>query len=69
MTPQTLTTTAGASDDATARRATAGRHHAWLAGGMALSFLVPFLLADQFDVQRDVHYGIYMAAVAGLFVA
>jgi hypothetical protein len=40
----------------------------WLAGGLAFGFLVPFVLADTLELQRDVYYGIYAAAVAG-FVA
>jgi len=42
---------------------------AWLVGGMAGAFLVPFILADRLGLQRDLYYGIYAAAVAGLFVA
>jgi hypothetical protein len=34
-----------------------------------MAFLVPFVLADRLDLQRDVYYGLYMAAVVGLFVA
>ena len=44
------------------------RHAAWLAGGIVMSFLVPLVLADQLGLQRDLYYGIYIAAVAGLFV-
>ena len=51
------------------RQATPRRHLAWLAAGAAMSFAVPFLLADQLGIQRDVYYGLYIAAVAGLFVA
>ena len=50
-------------------RATARRHVAWLGGGIAMSFLVPFVLADQLELQRDLYYGVYCAAVAALFVA
>jgi hypothetical protein len=50
-------------------RATARRHVAWLGGGIAMSFLVPFVLADQLGIQRDLYYGIYCAAVVALFVA
>ena len=46
----------------------ARRHFAWLAGGMAGSFLVPFILADQIGLQRDLYYAVYVAAVVGLFV-
>jgi hypothetical protein len=38
----------------------------WLAGGLVLGFAVPFALADQLEVQRDVYYGLYAASV-GLF--
>jgi hypothetical protein len=37
-------------------------------GGMAGSFLVPFVLADQLGLQRDVYYAVYVAGVVGLFV-
>jgi hypothetical protein len=47
----------------------AGRHFAWLAGGMAGSFLVPFILVDQLPIQRDLYYAVYVAAVVALFVA
>ena len=46
----------------------ARRHVAWLAGGVVVSFLVPFALADQIGLQRDVYYGIYAAAAVALFV-
>jgi hypothetical protein len=73
MTPRTLgpaARPAGASSRSSlSRQASARRHLAWLAGGMAMSFLVPFLLADQLDVGRDLYYGLYIAAVAGLFLA
>jgi len=52
-----------------ASRATAWRHVAWLGGGIVMSFLVPFVLADQLGLQRDLYYGIYCAAVVALFVA
>ena len=35
---------------------------------MAVAFLVPFVLADRIGLQRDVYYGVYSAAVLGLFV-
>lgn len=47
--------------------AEASQHMRWLVGGLALSFLVPFLFADVVGVQRDVYYGIYAAAVFGFF--
>lgn len=36
---------------------------------MAGAFLVPFLVADQLGLQRDLYYGVYVAAVVGLFAA
>jgi predicted lipid-binding transport protein (Tim44 family) len=67
--PVGRTTTSGPAVTTVASRSTAGRHLAWLAGGMVMAFLVPFVLADQLDLQRDVYYGLYIAAVVGLFVA
>lgn len=46
----------------------ARRHLAWLLGGMAVAFLVPFVIADQFGLQRDIYLVVYVAAVIGLFV-
>jgi hypothetical protein len=48
--------------------ATAGRHITWLAAGTVVSFLVPFVLADQIGLQKDVYYGIYGLVVIGLFI-
>ena len=42
-------------------------HWAWLAGAFALAFSVPFVLADVLEMNRDVYYGLYAGAVAGLF--
>ena len=47
---------------------TAARQGRWLAGGLALGFLVPFLFADQLALPRDLYYGIYIVAVFGFFV-
>ena len=44
-------------------------HWAWLAGGAAVAFLVPFLFADVLDVPRDVYYAIYSVSVFALFGA
>lgn len=44
-------------------------HWAWLAGGFALAFAVPFVLADVLEVDRDLFYGLYALAVIGLFAA
>ena len=46
----------------------ARRHLAWLLGGMAVAFLVPFVIADQLGLQRDIYLVVYVAAVIGLFV-
>jgi hypothetical protein len=39
----------------------------WLICGIALGFLVPFVLADQIGIQRDLYYGIYAAIVVAFF--
>ena len=54
-------------DSPRARPVSARRHLAWLVGGMAGAFLVPFVLADQLGLQRDLYYALYVAAVVGLF--
>jgi hypothetical protein len=35
----------------------------------AVSFLVPFVVADQIELQRDGYYAVYVPAVVGFFVA
>src|SRR5689334_25428234 len=40
---------------------------AWIVGGAALFFLIPFTLTDLASVDRDVYYGIYITAVAAFF--
>jgi hypothetical protein len=42
-------------------------HWAWLAAGFVLAFAVPYLLADLTEINRDLFYGLYAAAVFGLF--
>ena len=42
-------------------------HWAWLAGGLALAFIVPYVLADVIGVNRDLFYGAYALSVVGLF--
>jgi len=44
------------------------RHLAWLVGGMAVAFLVPFFVADSLGLQRDLYYAVYVAAVVAVFV-
>jgi hypothetical protein len=40
-----------------------------LLGGMAGAFLVPFLVADQLGLQRDVYYAVHVLFAVGLFAA
>lgn len=49
--------------------ATGTTHLAWLAGGLVLGFLVPYLLADLLELPKDVYYGLYSAFAIGLFLA
>ena len=49
------------------RRVSARRHLAWLIGGMSVAFLVPFVLADQLALQRDLYYAVYVGTVVGPF--
>ncbi|HET6683376.1 MAG TPA: hypothetical protein VFG75_06745 [Gaiella sp.] len=42
-------------------------HLVWLAGGFAVAFTVPFVLADTLEIDRDLFYGLYALSVAGLF--
>lgn len=42
-------------------------HWAWLAAGFAVAFAVPYVLADVLKIDRDLFYGMYALAVAGLF--
>jgi hypothetical protein len=48
--------------------ATPRRHLAWLAAGILVSFLIPYVLADRLGLQRDLYYGLYGAGVIGLCV-
>ena len=41
-------------------------HWLWLGFGFVVAFAVPFVLADQLDVNRDLYYGLYAAVVLGL---
>jgi len=51
-----------------AHPASARRHLAWLLGGIAVGFLVPFVVADQLGLQRDLYLIVYVVAVVGLFL-
>ena len=44
-------------------------HWTWLARGLAVAFVVPFLLTDVVEIDRDLFYGLYALSVAGLFWA
>ena len=53
----------------TRSRASGPRTHlTWLAAGLVLGFLVPFVFADVLGLPRDLYYGIYVAFVVALFV-
>ena len=41
----------------------------WLLAGLGIAFAVPFVLADQLDLQRDLYYGIYTTTVVVFFLA
>ena len=49
--------------------AAAREHLGWLAGGLALGFLVPFVFADRMGVPRDAYYAIYAVAVLAFLTA
>ena len=44
-------------------------HWTWLARGLAVAFVVLFLLTDVVEIDRDLFYGLYALSVAGLFWA
>lgn len=50
------------------RRSVATTHAAWLSLGLALGFLVPYVLADRLELNRDLYYGLYALFALGLFV-
>jgi hypothetical protein len=41
------------------------RQEAWLAAGLGLAFLIPFVFTDVVSIDRDLYYGIYSAGVFG----
>jgi hypothetical protein len=41
----------------------------WLAGGFVLALLIPFVFADRLEINRDVYYAIYGAAVISFVAA
>jgi hypothetical protein len=44
-------------------------HWTWLVRGLALGFVVPYVLTDLLELNRDLFYGLYALAVAVLFAA
>lgn len=44
-------------------------HWGWLLRGLALGFVVPYLLTDLLALNRDLFYGLYALSVAALFAA
>jgi hypothetical protein len=52
-----------------ARRTGVSPHWAWLLRGLAVGFVVPYVLTDLLELDRDLFYGLYALAVAGLFTA
>ena len=51
------------------RRTGISPHWTWLVRGLALGFVVPYVLTDLLELNRDLFYGLYALAVAGLFAA
>jgi hypothetical protein len=46
-----------------ARRTAVSPHWIWLMGGFLLGFTIPFVFADTLELDRDLYYGVYAAAV------
>ena len=67
--PRPTRISAAATPSPAVHPARARRHLAWLLGGMAVAFLVPFVVADKLGLQRDIYLIVYVAAVVGLFLA
>ena len=44
-------------------------HALWLAGGLALTFAIPFVFADLLSVNRDAYYGLYGGAVGAFLIS
>ena len=59
---------ATAAPDATGRTGIS-HHWTWLVRGLAVGLVVPFVLTDLLELNRDLFYGLYALAVAGLFAA
>ena len=41
----------------------------WLAAGLTLAFLIPFVLTDLSSINRDLYYGVYIVGVFGFVAA
>jgi hypothetical protein len=66
--PRPIRISAAATPTPAAHPVSARRHLTWLLGGMAVAFLLPFVVADQLGLQRDIYLVVYVAAVVGLFL-
>jgi hypothetical protein len=44
-------------------------HWTWLVRGLAVAFVVPYVLTDMLELNRDLFYGLYALAVVVLFAA
>jgi len=44
------------------------KHIAWLIGGWAFGFLVPFVFADTLELPRDLFYAVYVVSVGAFFL-
>jgi hypothetical protein len=51
------------------RTARVSPHWTWLLRGLAVGFVVPYVLTDLLDLNRDLFYGLYALAVAALVAA
>ena len=66
--PGSTRVSAASAPEPAAPAVRARRHLAWLLGGMGVAFLVPFVVADQLGLQRDVYLIVYVASVVGVFL-
>lgn len=57
------------SSDGNKTAPTGGRQVAWLAAGLAIGFLTPYLFTDRMHLQRDLYYGVYIAVTVAFFLA
>ncbi len=57
----------GRADSVVRVRHAPSEHWAWLGAGLVVAFAVPYVLADVLEINRDLFYGLYAAAVIALF--